>query len=52
MQHYVVNGDVVSMAGQAFVAGKVSMASFSDWFMWDFEKHLSFLLPPNETPET
>ena len=49
--HYIVNGDVVSMAGDAFIAGKanqaaqVRMASFSDWNLID--KHLLPLTVPN-----
>jgi hypothetical protein len=44
--HYVVNGDVVSMAGQAFLAGNVEMASFSDLTLYDFDKHLLPLTIP------
>ncbi len=45
VMHYIVNGDVVSMAGEAFVPGEVQMASFSDpLWMWDFDKHLLPLL--------
>jgi pimeloyl-ACP methyl ester carboxylesterase len=42
--HYVVNGDVVSMAGEAFLAGDVMMASFSDWN--PINKHVRPLLNP------
>jgi hypothetical protein len=42
--HYIVNGDVVSMAGWAYIYGTVQMASFIDLTMWDFDKHLLPLL--------
>jgi hypothetical protein len=44
--HYVVNGDPVSMAGEAFVSGNVKLASFSDRWLWDFDKHVLPLLVP------
>ena len=44
--HYMVNGDVVSMAGDAFLPGEVRMARFSDLSMWDFDKHLLPLTVP------
>ncbi len=40
--HYVVNGDVVSLAGQAFLAGGYTLASFEDLNLLD--KHLLPLL--------
>ncbi|HUT09612.1 MAG TPA: hypothetical protein VMY42_03885 [Thermoguttaceae bacterium] len=47
--HYIVNGDLVSMAGEAFidggVNGEVKMASFSDWNL--INKHLLPLLVPS-----
>ena len=43
--HYVVNGDLVTMAGEAFVAGQVQMASFSDLNL--LNKHLLPLLVPS-----
>ncbi len=43
--HYIVNGDMVSMAGDVFLPGVVNMASFSDpLWMWDLDKHLLPLL--------
>ena len=29
--HYITNGDIVSMAGEAFVAGQYIVATFNDW---------------------
>ena len=49
--HYIVNGDVVSMAGEAYIPGTVNMASFRDIpsltnpaGMWDLDKHVLPLL--------
>ena len=42
--HYVVNGDIVSMAGQAFIAGRVDMATYPTLNL--LHKHVLPLLTP------
>lgn len=39
MTHHIVNGDIVSMAGEAFISGTVYYYSFSGWDL--HEKHSS-----------
>jgi len=38
--HDIVNGDLVSMVGQAYIAGSYKMYSFSDLNIFDLNKHL------------
>ena len=37
--HYIVNGDIASMAGSSFIPGNFVTAEFSDPIWFDFEKH-------------
>ncbi|MCO6458578.1 MAG: DUF2974 domain-containing protein [Pirellulaceae bacterium] len=38
VMHYITNGDIVSLAGRAFLPGRYTLASYSDPLLW--KKHL------------